>query len=199
MIMRNTKYKIRKDLSIEFEGHTLYRIEATRNIDCDIIKGDLGGYIEEENNLSRYDNCWIYDNAKVFDNAFIHHNARIMNDAIVKDYADVGGDVIVKDCAVICNKTALSQNMYISHNLIIKNTYEVLLIGPIRFHDRYITFVKQDDGNIYMRDQYFFDTIKQFSNMIKGYEHCLTNERIINAIEFVKKQFEIIDKYNKEE
>ena len=199
MIMSNTKYKIRKDLSIEFEGHTLYRIEATRNIDCDIIKGDLGGYIEEENNLSRYDNCWIYDNAKVFDNAFIHHNARIMNDAIVKDYADVGGDVIVKDCAVICNKTALSQNMYISHNLIIKNTYEVLLIGPIRFHDRYITFVKQDDGNIYMRDQYFFGTIQEFYDLIKRYLKCLSIESDINAVNFAKIQFDTIDKIQKEE
>ena len=40
-----------------------------KNRHQDIKKGDLGGYVESERNLSQYDNCWIYDNAIVFGNA----------------------------------------------------------------------------------------------------------------------------------
>ena len=156
MIMSNTKYKIRKDLSIEFEGHTLYRIEATRNIDCDIIKGHLGGYIEEENNLSRYDNCWIYDNAKVFDNAFIHHNARIFGNAqiygnaVIYGYADVFnnaqvfggariyGNANILDNAIIKDKVHISDYVIIAGNSII-NSYTRLFGYARIFHNMIVS------------------------------------------------------------
>ena len=56
------KYELLKDDNIEVEGHTLYRIRATKRFN-DVKKGDLGGYIENEENLGHYSNCWVYDNA----------------------------------------------------------------------------------------------------------------------------------------
>ena len=43
-------WKIRKDLSIEVCGHTLFRIECTQDFK-EIKSGTLGGYIEKEENL----------------------------------------------------------------------------------------------------------------------------------------------------
>lgn len=52
-------YKIRKDLSITVNGHTLFRIEAIKEIAIhNVSKGELGGYIETEDNLSG--NAWVY-------------------------------------------------------------------------------------------------------------------------------------------
>ena len=40
----------------------LYRIKAVKDF-SNVKKGDIGGYIEGEKNLSHDGNCWIYDNA----------------------------------------------------------------------------------------------------------------------------------------
>ena len=59
------KYEILMDKknTIEFEGRTLYRIRALRDFN-DVKKGNIGGYIESESNLSQEGDCWVYDNAK---------------------------------------------------------------------------------------------------------------------------------------
>ena len=69
------KYELVLADKIYFLGRTLYRIIARKNfITCTGAKikiGDLGGYIEKEENLSQYDNCWVCGNAKVWGNAEI--------------------------------------------------------------------------------------------------------------------------------
>lgn len=65
-----------------------YRVKALRDFN-DVKKGDIGGYIHSENNLSQLDDCWIYDNAVVSDNANIRGEVCICGDAIIssdKDY-----------------------------------------------------------------------------------------------------------------
>ena len=44
------KYEIVKDEKIKHKGKTLYKIRALKDFD-DVKKGDLGGYIEDYNNL----------------------------------------------------------------------------------------------------------------------------------------------------
>ena len=73
----------------------LYRIRALKDF-SDVKKGDLGGYIEKEENLSHDGNCWVYDNSKVFD------NARVCDSAIIRGNAVVGGKVVVIDNAIVC-------------------------------------------------------------------------------------------------
>ena len=69
------KYEL-TDETIEWKGRTLHRIRALENFrnivnKCDIKAGDLGGFIEKEENLSQYDRCWVAGDAKVYDNAFV--------------------------------------------------------------------------------------------------------------------------------
>ena len=49
-------------------GRTLFQIKALTSFG-DVIAGELGGYIETENNLSQTDNAWVAGNAKVYGNA----------------------------------------------------------------------------------------------------------------------------------
>ena len=58
------KYKL-TDESIAFCGKKLYRIEALKDF-ADVKKGDLGGFIETDHNLSHNGNCWVYDDAVVY-------------------------------------------------------------------------------------------------------------------------------------
>lgn len=55
------KYKLTTE-SIESLGYTLYRIKALKDFG-DVEKGDKGGFIEKEDNLSQEDDCWVYGNA----------------------------------------------------------------------------------------------------------------------------------------
>jgi len=68
------KYKLRLDLKLE--GTSFYRIEALKDF-SDVKKGDLGGYVQKESNLSQKGDCWIYNNARVSGNSSISEDARI--------------------------------------------------------------------------------------------------------------------------
>ena len=97
------KYEIlmdEKNNTIVVYGKTLHRIKALRDFG-DVRKGDIGGYIENENNLSHEGNCWIYDDAMVYGNAKVYGNARVYNNAIVNNNAIACGNAIVYDNAKV--------------------------------------------------------------------------------------------------
>ena len=80
------KYEL-TDETMEWEGHTLHRIKALRDFN-DVKAGDLGGWVESEDNLSQYEKCWLCDNAIVYGDARIYGNARIYG---TKDYCIITG------------------------------------------------------------------------------------------------------------
>lgn len=151
--MDNEKYEILKDNKIEFEGHTLYRIQALKKIITKCIcidKGHLGGYIESNNNLSAYNNCWIDDDAKVFGNACVTHNATIRDDAVVKDNALICDNVIINGNAVICNNSVIRNDAKVTNhakvcgNSIVENHavirgYAIIYHGSLIKNDAIIT------------------------------------------------------------
>ena len=118
--MKEKKYEILEG-SIKLIGlHTFYKIRALKNFG-DIQKGQIGGYIEKEENLSHEGNCWIYSNAQVCDNAkisgdaMICENTKVFGNAKVFDCAVLGGNVIVDGNAEIFEYASLRENAHI-HN-----------------------------------------------------------------------------------
>ena len=73
------KYKL-TDEKIEWYGRTLYRIIALISFG-DVKEGDLGGFIEKEENLSHYDNCWVCGEARVYDEALVFGKAQVFDEA----------------------------------------------------------------------------------------------------------------------
>ena len=73
---------------LEREENGLCRIRALKDFG-NVSKGDIGGYIEEEENLSQLGDCWICDNASVSGTAKIFDNAKIFGDAVICDNASV--------------------------------------------------------------------------------------------------------------
>ena len=104
--MTAKKYELVKSESIVYNGKTLYRIRALRDFITvrgrTIKKGDLGGYVESEDNLSQEGNCWIFDNAKVYG------NAKVFDDAIVNDSACIFDSAVVCGAAEIYNFAEIS-------------------------------------------------------------------------------------------
>ena len=106
------KYKLTEE-TINVNGSILHRIEALKDF-ANIKKGDKGGFIEKEKNLSQRGDCWVYGdatiyddamvcgNAEVYGNARVYYNANVYDDAKVYNYAQVRGNAEVYDNAKVC-------------------------------------------------------------------------------------------------
>jgi hypothetical protein len=86
--------KIKTIFGIEFK-----QIRAIISFGC-VVAGEIGGWIECEENLSQYGDAWVSGNARVSGdaevsgNAWVSGNARVSGDAEVKkddDYMVIGG------------------------------------------------------------------------------------------------------------
>lgn len=75
--------------------------------------GDLGGWIEEEDNLSQDGLCWVDENAVVIESA------------VVKDNAYVCGNAFVCENAVICRFGTVDENAFVGGNSIISDNATV--------------------------------------------------------------------------
>ena len=87
------KYKL-TDECITIGEHKLYRIEALKDFG-DVHKGDKGGFIGSEVNLSQYGDCWVCGNAEVWGNAEVCGDAEVCGNARVCGNAEVWGNAEV--------------------------------------------------------------------------------------------------------
>ena len=78
------KFKLTSENKNNFLGIKLYRIECIKSF-LDIKKGDKGGFVEKESNLSG--DAWISGDAQIFNNACISGYARISGYAQISGYA----------------------------------------------------------------------------------------------------------------
>ena len=111
--MKEKKYKL-TDECITFNGKQLYRIEALKDFSY-LHKGDKGGFVESEKNLSHLNDCWVFGNAKVYDNAMICRNARVFGNAEVYGNAKVYGNAVVCDEAKVYGLAEVYGNADVSH------------------------------------------------------------------------------------
>lgn len=115
---------------------TLYRIRATRDIkDHGVKKGDVGGWIEKEENMPGY-NSWIADEAKVFGKAQIKRNA------LVSGNAEVCGEAIIDENAKVCENAEVYHSAKVYDNAIIsgeaKVRHEAIVRGNAKVYDKSI-------------------------------------------------------------
>ena len=91
------KFELTAEFVTNVFGKKLFRIKALVAFG-NVEKGELGGFIEKEDNLSHDDNAWVYGNAWVFGNAQVSGNARVYGNAQVYGNARVYDDA---DYAVV--------------------------------------------------------------------------------------------------
>lgn len=201
--MNELKYKIRKDLSKVDGGITIYRIEALKDF-SDVKKGDLGGWIEKEDNLSQIGDCWVYDNACLFnnvvvkDNAQIHGNARIYDDVYIFDNARIYDNVFVEHNARIFGNATIRHDAYIWGNAKIygdatiynsaKVYYNAVVHGNAVIKDKVKVF---GNAEIYGNAKVYDECIIYGEAVIRDYAFLYGNAEIGgNAI--IKHKFEYI-------
>src|SRR3990167_3479030 len=124
------KFKLIKETK-EYFGKTLHRIESIKDFN-DIKKGEKGGWVEKEGNLSQDENAWVYGNAQVSGNAQVYGNAQVSCDAQVSGNAQVSGDAWVYGDARVYGNAQVSGDAWVYGDARVYG--ELKLIGGYFYH-----------------------------------------------------------------
>ena len=171
------KFELTTD-SIKRNGVTLYRIKSLIDFE-DVKAGDLGGYVEKEENLSQYGDAWAFDDAQVYGNALVRGNSRVHGDAWVCDNARVFGNARVFDNACVRGDAQVGGNAWLSGDALVCDNARV--VGNARVsgdadyihlkefgsHNRNTTMFREENGNIYVSCGYFSGTLQEFESKVK--------------------------------
>nr|DAO23594.1 MAG TPA: Putative transferase, nesg, ydcK, Structural Genomics.38A [Caudoviricetes sp.] len=125
------KYELTEETTNIF-GKTLHRIRATRDF-SNVHAGDLGGFIEDERNLSHDENAWV------------------SGKALVSGEARVGGDAWVYGNARVCG------------NALVKGPRDIYWISCIGSRDGTTTFFRNANNGISVSCGCFYGTIDEFA------------------------------------
>ena len=125
-----------------FLGKKLFQIKALISFG-NVEAGELGGYIEKEENLSQAGDAWVAGNARVTGDAWVAGNARVTGDARVAGNARVAGDAWVTD-----------------------NASYTTIKGFGREY-RTTTFFRCKDGKVRVRCGCFYGDLEEFRAIVK--------------------------------
>ena len=129
------KYELTEE-TVTVYGKTLYRIRAVRDFGS-VKTGEFGGYIEKEENLSHFDNAWVFGNARVCGDAKVYGNARVYDDA------------------------------WVSGNAEVFNTRHFFVQGPIGSRNGFITFYRTKDNTVEVRCGCFSGSLQKFVDRVE--------------------------------
>jgi carbonic anhydrase/acetyltransferase-like protein (isoleucine patch superfamily) len=164
------KYELTSETK-KLYGRTLYRIKALKDF-AKIKKGDLGGWVEKESNLSQNDECWlfgnavVYGNAKVYGNACVFDNAKVYGNAVVFGNAVVYGNAQIYDNAKVFDSAEIYDNAKVFGNACV--FYYTEIYGNVVVSDNAVATkeVKNIIGlpyNITITDKHIQIACKQFT------------------------------------
>ena len=131
------------------ENPKLFRIRALRDTQLALVNaGALGGYVENENNLSQKGDCWIgvyarvYENSQIYGNAQIYGNsqvsgntrifgeAQIYGRARVFDDSQIFGEAKIYNTAWVSGDARISGNVQVSGDVHVRG--DIILIEDMR-------------------------------------------------------------------
>lgn len=130
------KFELTSEFITNILGTKLFRIKALMEFG-NVKAGDLGGYIEKEENLDHDGDAWVYGNAEVYGNARVYGDAEVYGDARVYGNAEVCGNA---DYAY-------------AHGF-----------GSI---NRTTTFFRLKDGGVGVRCGCFYGTLQEFRDKVR--------------------------------
>ena len=174
-------------------GVKLFQIKCTRKIKYANI-GDLGGYIEKEDNLFGnawvYGDAWVFGDARVYGNAQVFGDARVYGNARVSGDARVFGDAWVSGNAWVYGDARVSGNAWVYGNARVSNDNEHCGFDCFGSANRHTHSYKTKSGKIEITCGCFRGSIEEFEKQIKETHRGNEFERQYMAIvEVIKIKF----------
>ena len=184
--MSNKKYEFVDGDTIEHNGITLKRIRANVAIGLTVSAGDLGGYIQSEDNLSQESgNAWVYGDARVFGDAWVSGDARVFGNACVSGYARVFGDAWVSGDALVFGNAQVSGyarvsgdawvsgdarvfcNARVAGDAWVENDKSIFWATKVGNDNDTLTAFKNKDGKITLVHGCFVGSISEFKALLE--------------------------------
>ena len=162
------KYKLTKNTK-DFFGTKLFQIEAIVSFGS-ITRGELGGYIEKEENLEQSGNAWVSGNACVYGDARVSGNAWVYGNACVYGDARVSGNAWVSGNACVYGNAQVYGNAWVSGNAFVSGKIKILAgyFFGIRYNKEEIKFKENEDVElIYKGNAIFEEENTQKSELLK--------------------------------
>ena len=128
------KYELTSETKV-INGVELHRIKALKSFG-NIKKGDLGGWIESEKNLSQDGNAWVGGDATVCRNATISENAVVCDNAMVEENAWIRGNARVIGYATVCGNAVVCDNATVEENAWVRGHARVYGHSEVHGHAR---------------------------------------------------------------
>ena len=113
----NKKYELIGTIC-HVNSNCIHRIKALRDFN-DVKAGDLGGFIETENNLSHKGNCWVSDSAIVYENARVYGNALVSGYAAVYGHSRIYGNAQISNAAKVSEDARVYGNAWVGGRICI--------------------------------------------------------------------------------
>lgn len=105
----------------EFTGETKRLEDGTIVKRIRSFDGLLGGWIEDESNLSKNGNCFVYDEAMVYKGAYVYGDAEICYQAQIYDHSYVSGDALVSGYVIVKDHSKVFDLVNVSDDAVITN------------------------------------------------------------------------------
>lgn len=119
------------DITEQRGGVTVHQIVALKDFCVDvknpagdletlyIRKGQLGGFIQSEDNLSQKGDCWVTESAAVFGESYVGGSAVVTGHALVMNNASVLGNATVSEGAVVCGHAVVAGNAVVTDSAVV--------------------------------------------------------------------------------
>ena len=159
------KYEL-TDETVKIGGRTLHRVRAL--VDFGNVKtGDIGGWIEKEENLGQDGNAWVYDNARVYGSALVSDNAVVLDNAVVFDNAWVYDNAMVFGNTRVSGNALVARDTNLDGGACVCGNTHYIEIGPIGSRDDTVTFMRDRKGEIFAKVGCFFGTLDEFRKKVE--------------------------------
>ena len=159
------KFELTSEFITNIFGTKLFRIKAL--IEFGNVKaGELGGFVEKEENLSQDGNAWVYDSARVYGNARVHGNAWVYGDARVYDNARVCGDARVYDNACVCGDACVYGDARVCGDACVYGDAGYATVHGFGSEYRTTTFFKTKAGDIGVKCGCFYGNLSEFRKKV---------------------------------
>ena len=184
------KFELTSEFITNIFGTKLFRIKALCEFG-NVKAGELGGFLEKEENLSNdgdawvYGNAsvsgdarvsgdaWVYGNARVSGNASVSGdarvsgNARVYGDAEVSGDASVSGNARVYGDAVVSGNARVSGNAEVSGDAWVYGNTDYATAKGFGSEYRNTTFFRGKDGDIKVVCGCFYGNLEEFRTKVK--------------------------------
>ena len=154
------KFELTSEFITNIFGTKLFRIRALVEFG-DVEAGELGGYVEKEENLDHNGDAWVYGDAQVYGNARVYGDTQVYGNAEVSGDAQVYGDARVSGDARVYGDAEVYGDAWVCGDADYAYAHG---FGSV---NRTTTFFRLKDGGVGVICGCFYGTLDEFREKIR--------------------------------